>query len=182
MVRVAQIVQKAPLLLPALISFLAAVPGSLRWGASPQVSMVLPLLALAVIFFWALRRGSQLPSPLVFLIGLFTDLATDGPLGFWALNFLICYAVGAYGPGWIGQSRDGLGAIGLFACAMAIVTAIGWLLTSLFILQPTPILPALVGGGVAVAAFPVVSLLLGPADRLVGLAVRRAGQRQGAWL
>lgn len=168
----------APLILPSLVSLLVALSACLPWGAPMPVQFGLPLVALAVIFFWAVHRSPQLPSPVVFLIGLFTDLATAGPLGFWAFNYLAGYAIASYAPEWYRDRLNGTATWIFFSLAVALSSLLGWLLTSLFALQTTPVRPMLLGGVIAVAAYPVISLLLGPLERLVGRAAQAARFRQ----
>ncbi len=174
--------RKAYLIFPVLISLIAVISASLPWGAPVSPSLALPLLALGVVFFWGLHRPGQLPSPLVFLFGLLTDLATDGPLGFWSLNFLLGYAVSVYGPLVNGGRRDGFAGVLLFTVAVAAVSALGWALTSLFFLRNMPLQPLVTGGGVALLCYPVIAFVLAPLDRAVGLALERMSSPQDDWL
>ena len=174
--------RKTCLVLPALISLLAAISASLPWGAPASVSLALPLMALSVIFYWGIHRGAQLPSPVVFAIGIVTDLATDGPMGFWALNFLMGYAIAYYGPRWNGERRQGLAVLALFGVAVATVSLLSWLLTSLFFLHAMPAGPLLTGAFGALVAYPVISFVLTPLDRAVGNALLYVADRQEDWL
>ena len=140
------------------------------------------LMALSVICYWGIHRGAQLPSPVVFLIGLVTDLATDGPMGFWALNFLIGYAIAVYGPRWNGERRQGIAALLLFGVAIAIVSVLSWLLTSLFFLKVMPLSPLLTAAIGALLAYPIVSFVLTPFERMVGNAMLYAPDRKDQWL
>lgn len=167
---------------PVLVSLLAVISASLPWGAPVSVSLALPLIALGVIFFWSIHRPGQLPSPLVFLFGLLTDLATDGPLGFWALNFLVGYAIAVYGPVWNGGRREGVAELLLYATAVLAVSGLNWTLTSLFFLKTMPIRPLMIGGVVAFAAYPAISFVLTPLDRVVGQVLERISNPQDDWL
>jgi len=173
---------KAYLLTPVAVSLIAVICASLPWGAPASIALALPLIALGVIFFWGLRRPGQLPSPLVFLFGLLTDLASDGPLGFWALNFLIGYAVAVYGPVWNGGRRDGVAALLLFAATLLLVSVLSWVLSSLFFLKAMPLRPLMIGGVVAFGAYPVISYVLAPLERAVGYTLERTSNAQDDWL
>lgn len=174
--------RNAYLLYPVIVSLLAVLSASLPWGAPVSVALALPLIALGVIFFWGIHRPGQLPSPVVFLFGLLTDLATDGPLGFWALNFLVGYAISVYGPLWNGGRREGAAALLLFATAVLAVSGLSWALTSLFFLKAMPVQPLVIGGVVALAAYPAIGFVLAPFDRAVGLALERVSNPQDDWL
>jgi rod shape-determining protein MreD len=165
--------------LPALLSFVVALAACLPWGAPVPLQFALPLLTLAVIFYWTIEQPGLLPSPLVFLIGLFTDLATAGPLGYWALNYLIGVTIASYGLDRFAEGRGRIVTTAFFAVAVAVVSCVGWLLSSLFFLRPMPVEPLLEGGAIAIAAYQPITLLLLPIDRLVDPAVR-ALQLRGA--
>ncbi len=50
-------------------------------------------LPLIVVYFWALYRPDLLPPWAIFLIGFFQDLLTGGPVGLWAMVYLLVYAL-----------------------------------------------------------------------------------------
>jgi rod shape-determining protein MreD len=161
--------------LPALVSAVVALAACLPWGATEPVQFALPLLTMAVIFYWTINRRDQMPTPLVFLFGLFTDLATAGPLGYWALNFLIAVTIAHYGIDRYADGRGWLTTLSFFAIAVSAVSAAGWLLSSLFFLRTMPARPLLQGGLIAIAAYPVISYLLTPINHLVGFAAHAYG-------
>lgn len=169
---------RAYYVIPSLVCLIAAIAAALPWGVPTSFALALPLVAFAVVVFWAIRHARQLPSPIVFALGLLMDMATGGPMGFWALNFLIGYAVGHYGPRWNAERRDGAGAFVTFATALAVVTIVGWLISSLYYLQLMPLRAPLIGALVSLAAFPVIAFLMGPLDRLLAHAVRQVSPAQ----
>ena len=175
-------VRQLSLLFPAVVSLIAVICASLPWGAPVSIALALPLIALGVIFFWSLHRPGQLPSPIVFLFGVLADLATDGPLGFWALNFLVGYAIAVYGPLGNGGRREGVAALLLFAATVFVVSGLSWVLTSLFFLKTMPIRPLMTGAVVAFFAYPAITFVLTPLDRAVGLALQRTSDPQDDWL
>jgi rod shape-determining protein MreD len=174
--------RNAYLLFPVLASLVAVISAALPWGAPMSVALALPLVAMGVIFYWGIHRPAQLPSPVVFVFGLLTDLATDGPLGFWALSFLVGYAIAVYGPAVNGGRREGPAALMLYAAAILAITGLNWSLTSLFFLKPMPLQPLLIGGAVALAVYPAIGFVLSPLERAVGLALQRLSTPQDDWL
>lgn len=166
---------KVLLLLPALVSLLVALAACLPWGAPIPVEFALPLMTMAVIYYWSVHRSDLVPSPFVFGIGLFTDLATSGPLGYWALNLLIAVAVANYGIDRIADRRDAFAVMAGFALTVTVVSSIGWLLSSLFFLRTMPVRPVLLGAIIAITAYPLVTYLLGPLDRAIGHVLHARG-------
>jgi rod shape-determining protein MreD len=49
----------------------------------------MPLFPFMAIYFWSMTRPEYMPYIAVFLIGLFQDLLTGGPVGLWALTYLL---------------------------------------------------------------------------------------------
>lgn len=88
---------------------LAAVVGLLLYVTPVRILGIMvpmPLFPLMAIFFWAMARPQLMPPVVVFLIGLFQDLLTGGPLGLWAFAYLIGYAVmSTQADGLMGRSR-----------------------------------------------------------------------------
>src|SRR6185503_4542346 len=127
--------------LPVLMALLAVVavnlPISLTGGALPA-----PLLALAPVYFWALLRPDLMPPVAVLFIGLVEDLLSGGPPGLWAAGFLAAY-------GFTDRQREslaglsGIGAVVGFAAAMAVTSAVAYVLLSLVYWRIVPIAPLL---------------------------------------
>ncbi len=74
----------APMLLGFLGVIILALPLRLFEGAAPT-----PIIPLVVVFFWSIYAPAYMPSVSVFLIGLLQDLLTGGPLGLWAVVYLV---------------------------------------------------------------------------------------------
>ncbi len=53
----------------------------------------LTFLPVAAIFYWPSNASYSWSLLAIFLVGLFYDLASAGPLGVWALSFLVLYIV-----------------------------------------------------------------------------------------
>lgn len=94
----------------------------LLWGVVPGISIIFfmgltllpfgqvggrfvtPALPLIPIYYWAIHRAEHIPPALIFASGLLLDFATAGPVGVWAVVFLIIYAITL----WLGGELAGL--------------------------------------------------------------------------
>ncbi len=75
---------------------LLLVMGSIVPLRVPDFSPIMPSLGLISIYFWVIYRPDLMPGWAVFLLGLIQDLLGGGPLGIYALVFLLTVAaVGA---------------------------------------------------------------------------------------
>ena len=59
----------------------------------PSYSSVVPSLALMAVFYWTLHRPDLFPAVAVFLVGIFYDILTGGPMGVQAAILLLVYWV-----------------------------------------------------------------------------------------
>jgi len=55
----------------------------------PHLARVMPALGLMTVYYWAIRRPAAMPPVAAFVIGLWQDALTGGPLGLMALIFLL---------------------------------------------------------------------------------------------
>ena len=78
----------APTLLGVMGVLLLASPIRLAQGYVPT-----PLIPLVVVYFWSIYSPASLPAFGVFLIGIFHDLMTGGPLGLWSTIYLFTYYI-----------------------------------------------------------------------------------------
>ena len=78
--------------IPFVVGLLAVMFSMLPWGLSSGI-VIAPSFALMTIYCWALYRPDLMPPYTVFLIGLFQDLMSGGPLGMWSLVYLAVYGV-----------------------------------------------------------------------------------------
>src|SRR3546814_21027658 len=53
----------------------------------------MPAFALMAVYYWAVVRPNMFPVYAVFLIGLFTDLLSAGPIGLWCFVYVVTYAI-----------------------------------------------------------------------------------------
>ena len=79
-------------LIPLLVGIFCVMLTLLPWGTSTNF-LVPPAFALMAVFHWALYRPDLMPPVSVFLIGVYHDLASGGPIGLWALIYLFTYGV-----------------------------------------------------------------------------------------
>lgn len=79
-------------LIPAATIAMTALLVALPWGIDAEFRFLLPLLPLVVIHYWTLRRPEIVAEWWAFAAGLSVDILTHGPLGYWALMYLLGYA------------------------------------------------------------------------------------------
>lgn len=77
-----------PLLISVCLVVVSVVPLRL-----PEVSFVMPTLALMSVYYWGLHRADLLPAPAIFVIGVLQDILSGGPIGVNAIIFLAAYGV-----------------------------------------------------------------------------------------
>ncbi|MCE9523333.1 MAG: rod shape-determining protein MreD [Alphaproteobacteria bacterium] len=143
-----------PLLVTIAVMLITMAPANLFRGLAPA-----PDLVLVSVFFWAIYAPGFLPAWAVFLVGLTQDFATGGPIGFWALTYLIAYGFtlsqrvflsGRSGPGvWIG-----------FAIVAAATSVVVWVLGSITYARWLPAGHVLYQAVVSVIFYPLVAQLL----------------------
>lgn len=115
----------APTLLGLAGVIILALPIRLFEGWAPT-----PLIPLVVVFFWSIYGPDYMPPFSVFCIGLLQDLLTGGPLGLWAVVYLVTqYIVLSQRPYFLGREQKVVW-IG-FALAAAGASVILWLVMSL---------------------------------------------------
>lgn len=143
----------------ALLLLLLAAPLGLPGQAQLQ-----PAVALACVFFWSVFRPSSMPAPVVFGLGLLSDLLGLGPLGVGVLTLLF-----THGLAWRG--RRALAGQGFLVVWMAFVAiaagaaALSWALNSLLTLQMLSGTAALFQFGLTAGLYPVLSVLFTHAHR-----------------
>jgi len=130
----------------------------------PGQAQLQPAAALACVFFWSMFRPASMPAPVVFALGLLSDLLGLGQLGVGVVTLLLTHGIA-----W--RSRRILAEqgfllvwlvfIGVAACAAALT----WALTSLFLLQPVSVTAALFQFGLAAGAYPLFSTVFTAAHR-----------------
>ena len=144
----------APVISVAFLTLIAVLP----WGLSSENRFALPLLPIVAIHYWSLRQSETIPEWFVFLAGLSLDILTHGPLGFWALIYLLSYFLGA-----ISESQGQRGQIArliLFVLALLAITMTAWIVSSIYVLEVVDWRPFGIGGlYAALGALFIVPLL-----------------------
>lgn len=158
--------QKVANILPSVVLLLAALACLLNWGLASDGAASLPLVPLAAVFAWGLRRPQQMPAWLVFLVGLLADALTGGPLGYWSLIYLIALA-SARRAALEWPSSGTLLAWLLFAGTLAASIAVAWAVASIYDGNWSEWHGQGLPAAVALAIYPVLD----------GLARKRAQQR-----
>ncbi len=78
--------------IPFAVALFCVMFTMLPWGLSSGV-VIAPSFALMAVYYWGLYRPDLMPPIAVFLVGLFQDLMSGGPLGLWSLVYLAVYGV-----------------------------------------------------------------------------------------
>jgi rod shape-determining protein MreD len=152
-------------IIPSLILFVAVVVAAVPWVLPAQASFVLPLLLIVAVFLLTLQRKHHLPGLAVFAAGFLMDVLTAGPLGYWAIVFLLTHSLALFYRARAG--RNGFAGLWLtFAGTAALAAAAGWVLASLYFVRVIDWHPMFIGGGVAILLFPLAAW---PMRRAVGL-------------
>lgn len=116
-----------------LLLGLVAVAAPLRLPEGQAFPM--PFVPLIVLFIWSVRHPAYVPPWLIFLTGLLLDLLTGGPLGLWALSYLIAFTIArlrSTEP----SAREYVLLVARFSVLTAIATMVAWTAGSLSIGQP----------------------------------------------
>lgn len=149
----------------SLVLFAAVVVAAVPWALPSSAGFILPLLLIILVFLLTLKRSSELPTISVFVAGLLMDILTAGPLGYWAIVFLVTHTITLL------YSRHrrstGFGKLWfVFAGVAAAASISGWALASLYYVRFIDWQPMLIGGAVTILIFP---LALWPLRRSLGL-------------
>lgn len=141
----------------ALVTFVTSLP----WGVPAEFRLVLPLLPFLAIYYWTLHGIALVPEALVFAAGLAVDFLSDGPLGYWALMYLVGYALTLMAATTaLAGSAPGrllLLVVTLFALAVAEVS-----LSALYFNAVADWSPPLTAALVAVLVYPALAIVLRP--------------------
>ncbi|MGF1608079.1 MAG: rod shape-determining protein MreD [Kiloniellales bacterium] len=149
----------SPFAITILLVILGLVP--LR---VPDISPVLPSIAIIAVYYWSVHRPDLMPVWAVFLIGLIQELLSAGPMGVGILSLLLVHGIVS------SQRRFFVSASLLFmwfAFALVAVPAMGavWLLSSVYygtMLDPGP---AVFAYFLTVAFYPCLAWIFAQAQR-----------------
>ena len=151
--------------LPALLTLMLALLNIVPLHA-PGFAPVAPMMVLASLYYWAIYRPTMMPLVIVFVIGLFEDIVSGGPMGANAVIYLIAFGLVA------GQRRVFLGkSFGVvwwgFMLVAGAAETLRWILISALgglVMDPMPGLFSYIS---SVAIYPVLSLLLSALHRIL---------------
>ncbi|PHS27342.1 MAG: hypothetical protein COA85_05245 [Robiginitomaculum sp.] len=120
-----------PFFLSLLCVMLYVAP--LRVG---NFTIPMPLFPFMAIYFWSMTRPAFMPYIAIFLIGLFQDVLTGGPVGLWALSYLLTVVmISTQSDVIAGRGRPALWAGFMLAAVLA--TALVWIIARIA-LGPDP--------------------------------------------
>jgi rod shape-determining protein MreD len=145
--------------LPTLSAFLCVLLAAVPYGI-PQLSYVMPWLGIMPIYYWSIHEPRYLPYWTAFMVGLWQDVLTGGPLGLFALIFvLVRHFVAAqrllffkkpFLVGWWGM-----------ALVLVLSAVGGWLLASLYTGTFLPLSPFAVQTLLSIIVYPLVAWAMG---------------------
>ncbi len=142
---------------PASFVLMLALIVSLPWGLPPDMTYVPPLLILAAIYCWTIRRPGLMPALLVFLLGVGVDVVTSSPIGFWSFLFLTGYAVARRVENW-GMPWPTLVMVVTFIPTAILVGGLAWAIASIYFGQLIDWHPAAASVRTTVMICPVVAI------------------------
>ncbi|TGY88277.1 rod shape-determining protein MreD [Marinicauda algicola] len=129
-----------------------AAPTRLPTGAD-----ILPLLPLITLFIWAVRRPRYVSPLLIFAVGLLQDLLIGGPMGVWALSYLVAFAIARP------REEEGGGELGPMSLRFAVLTLIAltlaWGAGSVALGQPAATADLVTEGILTIILFPGFAFL-----------------------
>jgi len=151
-----------PTLLALLLVLVAVVPYGL-----PRLDAVMPWLGLMPIYYWSIHEPRAMPLWAAFGIGLWQDLMTGGPIGLFALVFLLVrhlvvsqrlvFYKKPFFVGWWG-----------FGLVSALAALSGWVIAALYDWALLPALPFVMQGALSILLYPIVAWIMGGLWLLVG--------------
>ena len=90
--------------LPSICIAVAVLVATAPLGLGPVADLVLHILPYMVAHVFVARGKGFVPSPVVFVAGLLVDLADGGPLGYWALIYMLGLLITRQMSGGLGQT------------------------------------------------------------------------------
>ena len=128
------------------------------WGAAGDLKFVQPLLPYVVIHLTTERRGDAVPDWLVFLAGFTTEVAGQGPLGYWSLIYLSGYTM-VRSTTAARPLRAASGAV-FFALTLVCLMLMQWSAASIYYLRPVAIMPLIGAAAVAFFVYMVLAMAI----------------------
>ena len=135
----------------------------------PAQAELAPAMLLGCIFFWSLVRPASMSAPLVFALGLLSDLLGDTPIGVTILILLIVHGLAVrWRPVLVEQ-----GFLLVWFAYVAVVlgaAALDWALCSILAFMVLPPAPIVFEAVLAAGIYPAWAMLLSGAHRAVATA------------
>lgn len=147
------------LITPALSLAALTLFALLPWGMSAQARFVLPMLPLVPICYWGIGHRGWLASPLIFACGLAVDVVTRGPIGFWAMIFLLGNLAAAAVP--VFWTLSSLRRWVAFTATCAGLAGVQWAAASAYFLSAADLKPFLFALAILSLSYPVFGALFG---------------------
>jgi rod shape-determining protein MreD len=129
----------------------------------PGQAELQPATAVACVFFWSLFRPASMSPPIVFALGLLSDLLGLTPVGISVLVLLIVHGLAFR---WRALADQGFLVVWLaFIAVAAIATGLSWALTSALTFHLLPFQAALFEFGLTAGLYPALATLFTMAHR-----------------
>ena len=142
----------------ALLLLILAAPMRLPGQAQLQ-----PAAILCCVFFWSLFRPPSMTPPIVFALGVLTDLLGLGPPGTSVLVLLLVHGIAVR---WRVLAQQGFLIVWLAFVVVALGAALlEWALTSALMFRLVPIQAAMFQFGLTAGLYPVLAALFTAAHR-----------------
>lgn len=147
---------------PSCVTVLLILTGLIH-SRIPDYASVAPVLPLAAIYFWSVYRPGLMPYLAVFALGILFDLLSGGPLGLYAIVFMLVRMTT------VSQRRFLVGKPFMmiwwgYMMVAAGAAFVAWLLASIALGRLLPGLPPVFQFLLTVAVYPLVCWLLVKAD------------------
>lgn len=143
----------SPVVSLALLTMVAIIP----WGLPNSLRFLPPMLPFAAVYYWTLNQRGWMPSLLVAGVGLFIDLVTYGPLGFWSLTFLVGQMLAFWFSG--SASNTGLSRVLGYTLAVAIVCGVQWVTASIYFVSQQAWEPYAYAAFGVIVVYPIISFV-----------------------
>lgn len=150
-------------LAPAALAVVLVLAMGIPLGLPAQHG-VMPVPAIAAVYFWTLYRPALMPPLAVFLLGVLSDLLTGAPLGLHPLLLLLLHAVVLTQRRVLARQSFLLVWV-VFATFASTTLGLGWALRTLLAFQLLPVEPALYELALTVAIYPALSWLFVRVER-----------------
>lgn len=144
-----------PFWLTFFLALISVVPMRIEGFA-----IVTPSLVSISVFYWAIHRPYLMPAPVVFLLGLISDILTGVPMGLSSLMLLIIFAIAASQRlVFVGKAFI-LSWWGYFLIATGIAI-FSWLIACLYSLTILPVAPIAMQLVLTILVFPLFAWCFG---------------------